>query len=106
MNAFTTGGEYMYIYTELFRQCRSEDEIAAVMAHEFAHVYARHVHQGMKRQYAVLGAVAAGGALGYAAGGRESGGKYASLGSGAAGGRAPVFSKGCNPHGGNRCDKH
>src|SRR5262245_42347795 len=26
LNAFTTGGEHMYIYTELFEQCKSEDE--------------------------------------------------------------------------------
>ncbi|MGH7177491.1 MAG: M48 family metalloprotease, partial [Tepidisphaeraceae bacterium] len=40
LNAFTTGGEHMYIYTALFEQCRSEDELAAVMAHEYGHVYA------------------------------------------------------------------
>src|SRR4051812_25583671 len=34
LNAFTTGGEHMYIYTELFRTCKTEDELAAVMAHE------------------------------------------------------------------------
>src|SRR5262245_47308983 len=39
LNAFTTGGEHMYIYNELFQKCRSEDELAAVMAHEYAHVY-------------------------------------------------------------------
>jgi len=42
-NAFTTGGEHVYIYNDLFQQCQNEDELAAVMAHEFAHVYARHV---------------------------------------------------------------
>ena len=31
LNAFTTGGEHMYIYNELFKQCKSEDELAAVM---------------------------------------------------------------------------
>jgi predicted Zn-dependent protease len=49
LNAFTTGGEYMYIYNELFLNCQSEDELAAVMAHEYAHVYARHVKSGMDR---------------------------------------------------------
>ncbi len=38
MNAFTTGGEHMYIYTELFEQARTEDELAGVMAHEYAHI--------------------------------------------------------------------
>src|SRR3954452_706308 len=50
LNAFTTGGDYMYVYEELFLNCRSEDELAAVMAHEYAHVYARHVKSGMDRQ--------------------------------------------------------
>lgn len=59
LNAFTTGGEHMYIYSELFDTCRSEDELAAVMAHEYAHVYARHVHKGMQRQYLIVGGSAA-----------------------------------------------
>lgn len=72
LNAFTTGGEYMYIYTELFEQCTSEDELAAVVAHEFAHVYGRHVHKGMDRQYGAL-ALAAGAAAGGAAlGGKDN----------------------------------
>jgi predicted Zn-dependent protease len=50
LNAFTTGGDYMYIYEELFEHCQSEDELAAVMAHEYAHVYCRHVKNGMDRQ--------------------------------------------------------
>jgi predicted Zn-dependent protease len=55
LNAFTTGGEHMYVYSQLLVACRSEDELAAVVAHEYAHVYGRHVHKGMNRQYAVLG---------------------------------------------------
>lgn len=66
LNAFTTGGEHMYIYTKLFAQCKSEDELAAVMAHEFAHVYGRHVQNGMNYQTAMLGVTAAAGATGYA----------------------------------------
>jgi predicted Zn-dependent protease len=65
LNAFTTGGEHMYIYTQLLLQCRTEDELAAVMAHEYAHVYARHVHKGMNRQYLAMGGALAGGILGY-----------------------------------------
>src|SRR5688500_4553527 len=85
LNAFTTGGEHMYIYTGLFQQCKSEDELAAVMAHEFAHIYGRHVHKGMNRQYAILGAAAAAGAAGYAAGqGNDKGMEYAGMGAGAA----------------------
>jgi hypothetical protein len=42
VNAFTTGGPYVYVYNGLFQQCQSEDELAAILAHEYAHVYARH----------------------------------------------------------------
>jgi predicted Zn-dependent protease len=65
LNAFTTGGDHMYVYTQLLQQCRTEDELAAVMAHEYGHVYARHVHKGMNRQYMALGGAIAGGVLGY-----------------------------------------
>jgi predicted Zn-dependent protease len=89
LNAFTTGGEHMYIYTPLFEQARSEDELAAVMAHEYAHVYARHVGKGMNRQYGALAAAAALAGAGYVAGGKERGGEYAALGAtaGMAGGQ-------------------
>lgn len=72
----------MYIYTQLFQEAKSEDELAAVMAHEFAHVYGRHVHKGMNRQYGVLAAAAALGAGGYVAGGKEKGQEYAGYGAG------------------------
>jgi predicted Zn-dependent protease len=88
VNAFTTGGEHMYIYTELFRQAKTEDELAAVMAHEFGHIYGRHVQQGMNRQYAILGSALAAAGAGYVAGGKEHGAEYAGLaaaGAGAAG---------------------
>ncbi len=66
LNAFTTGGNHMYIYTGLFQGCETEDELAAVMAHEYGHVYARHVAKGMTRQYAALAAAAALGLAGLA----------------------------------------
>jgi predicted Zn-dependent protease len=99
LNAFTTGGEHMYIYNELFLNCKSEDELAAVMAHEYAHVYCRHVGKGMDRQVGQnvgTGAVAVGTAavsllfggglsssVGYAktaAGVAQSAGKYVGMG--------------------------
>lgn len=79
LNAFTTGGEHMYIYSELFQQCKSEDELAAVMAHEYAHVYARHVHKGMQRQYIVAGGTVAAGLAADQIGGDEHGSTYAQL---------------------------
>jgi predicted Zn-dependent protease len=76
LNAFTTGGQHMYIYSELMEQCRSEDELAAVMAHEYAHVYSRHVHKGINRQYTMLAASAGAGLVGLAVGGKEHGQEY------------------------------
>jgi beta-barrel assembly-enhancing protease len=80
LNAFTTGGSHMYVYAQLMQECQSEDELAAVVAHEFAHVYCRHVHKGMERQMWTLGGAAALGAAGYAAGGEEHGTEYAAYG--------------------------
>ena len=82
LNAFTTGGEHMYIYTALFEQCKTEDELAAVMAHEFAHIYGRHVHKGMNRQYTALAVAAAAGGAGYAVAGKDSKTEGAALGAG------------------------
>src|SRR3954451_24863023 len=76
VNAFTTGGHYVYIYIELFKMCKSEDELAAVMAHEYGHIYCRHVQKGTGRQQTLaLASLAAGGA-GYVAGGSENGAQY------------------------------
>lgn len=84
LNAFTTGGEHMYVYTGLFTAASSEAELAAVMAHEFAHVFARHVHKGMQRQqYTLLGAGLAG-AAGYALADKEQRLEYALTAAGAA----------------------
>lgn len=83
INAFTTGGNHMYIYTGLFVMAESEDELAAVMAHEFAHVYGRHVQKGMDRQYGVLGTAALGAVAGYLAGGDDRGMEYAGYGAAA-----------------------
>jgi predicted Zn-dependent protease len=86
VNAFTTGGEHMYVYNALFQMCKNEEELAAVMAHEYGHVYARHVAKGMNRQYAAIATAAALGGAGYLAGGKEHGAQYAAL--GATGGAA------------------
>src|SRR5688500_4835184 len=83
VNAFTSGGNHMYVYTALFEQAKSEDELAAVMAHEFAHVYGRHVHKGMNRQYGALAAAAVAGGAGYALAGEEKRTEGAALGAGA-----------------------
>lgn len=68
LNAFTTGGNHVYIYLALFEQCTTEDELAAVVAHEYAHIFCRHVQAGMNRQYTTLAGAAAAGAAGAAVG--------------------------------------
>jgi predicted Zn-dependent protease len=85
LNAFTTGGEHMYIYTELFQQCKTEDELAAVMAHEFAHIYGRHVQKGMNRQMGIMGATTVAGVAGSFLGGQEYGQLYGGAGAGRGG---------------------
>src|SRR5207237_9820753 len=64
LNAFTTGGNHMYIYNQLFQDAKTEDELAAVMSHEYAHINRRHVQPGMNRQYALMGVAAAAGRAG------------------------------------------
>ena len=105
LNAFTTGGTHIYIYNQLFQDAETEDELAAVMAHEFAHVYARHVHSGMERQYGVLGLTALGAVAGYAVGGGEQGGQYAGLGAGALGAVGQTLSQGFSRDDENEADK-
>ncbi len=50
VNAFALPGGYMYVYTGLMKICENEAELAAVMAHEIAHVAARHHGEMMTRQ--------------------------------------------------------
>jgi predicted Zn-dependent protease len=69
LNAFTTGGTHVYLYSQLFETTKNEDEFAAVVSHEFAHIVARHVAKGTNRQYATLGFAAAAAVGGYALGG-------------------------------------
>lgn len=42
INAFTTGGGYVYVYRGLLPYLNSEAELAAVLGHEMGHVVARH----------------------------------------------------------------
>lgn len=42
LNAYTTPGGNIYFYTGLYDKLRSDDEIAAVLAHEIGHCAARH----------------------------------------------------------------
>ncbi len=49
LNAFTTGGRHVYVYRGLFQFCETEEELAAAMAHAYAHIINRDVeHLAMK----------------------------------------------------------
>ncbi len=52
MNAFTTPGGNVYIYTGLLEKLKSDDQIASVLAHEVGHCAARHT---IKKFQAALG---------------------------------------------------
>ncbi|TVR97462.1 MAG: M48 family peptidase [Rhodospirillales bacterium] len=49
-NAFALPGGKVGVHTGLFRVARTEDQVAAVIAHEVAHVMARHSAERMSRQ--------------------------------------------------------
>lgn len=52
LNAFATPGGYIYFFTGLFDKLRTDDAIAAVIAHEIGHCAARHI---AKKFQAALG---------------------------------------------------
>ncbi len=43
INAFATPGGYVYIASGLIANCDNEEEVAGVVAHEFAHIKKRHI---------------------------------------------------------------
>lgn len=62
VNAFSLPGGYVFVNDGLIKQTASDDELAAVMAHEIAHIAARHaIHQyetGIGVQLAQLATIA------------------------------------------------
>jgi predicted Zn-dependent protease len=58
MNAFATVAGYMFVFSGLIMEVDHEAELAAVIAHELAHVSERHVAQNIeKAQWASLGSL-------------------------------------------------
>ena len=49
INALATPGKHIIVFEGLIAQSESADELAAVLAHELAHVQQRHVMQGLVR---------------------------------------------------------
>src|SRR5216683_3891962 len=64
-NAFALPGGYVFVYTALLKIADEEDEVAAAMAHEIAHVAARHMtRQATKSQIVNLAGIPVGVILG------------------------------------------
>ncbi|HET7562563.1 MAG TPA: M48 family metalloprotease [Rhodanobacteraceae bacterium] len=64
INAFATFGGYVFIFARMFTITHSQDELAAVMAHELAHISQHHLQRSLEDQKKstplyVLGAFAA-----------------------------------------------
>ena len=55
-NAFTTGGTYIVVHSELMNKLKSDDELAAVIGHEIAHTVANHVYE--RQSHAQISALA------------------------------------------------
>lgn len=68
INAFATPGGYVYVFTGLVKLAEDESQLAGVLAHEIAHVKARHIAQMIAKSkrlgVASLAAVLAGALIG------------------------------------------
>jgi predicted Zn-dependent protease len=71
LNAFALPGGYVFVYTGLIKLASEEDEFAGALAHEIAHVAARHMtcrasEQQMAKAAGILPGILLGGLGGYA----------------------------------------
>lgn len=59
INAFAMAGGKVGVFTGLFKIAKNDDQVASVIAHEIAHVTAKHVHEKLSQEMAVntVGAV-------------------------------------------------
>lgn len=59
INAFAMAGGKVGVFTGLFKIVKNDDQLASVIAHEIAHVTAKHVHEKLSQEMAVstIGAV-------------------------------------------------
>jgi beta-barrel assembly-enhancing protease len=65
VNAFALPGGYVFVYTGLIKMADEEDEFAGALAHEIAHVAARHMtRQATRNDIARIGTIPLGGILG------------------------------------------
>jgi len=63
-NAFALPGGNIGVNTGIFQVARNQDQLAAVIAHEVAHVLSNHHNERASQQMAVQGGLAAAGAVG------------------------------------------
>lgn len=69
VNAFAVPGAYVLITRGMLRCCETEDQLAAVLAHEIAHIQRQHALQAIKQsRWGDLAKVAASEGAGHAAG--------------------------------------
>ncbi len=54
MNAFSLPGGYVYLFRGLMDRIKSDDELASVVAHEVAHITARHAMKRLQGSYGAL----------------------------------------------------
>lgn len=73
LNAFAGPGGHVFFFTGLIRVMDSADELAAVMAHEIAHVSARHVSERIEQGKLIGLATLAGVLAGMLIGGKAAG---------------------------------
>jgi predicted Zn-dependent protease len=59
LNAFTTPGGFVYVYTGLFDKLKTDDAIAGVVAHEIGHCAARHIAKKFQASlgYSIVGTI-------------------------------------------------
>lgn len=73
LNAFAGPGGHVFFFTGLIRVMESGDELAAVMAHEIAHVSARHISERIEQNKMITLATLAGILAGALIGGKAAG---------------------------------
>ncbi len=53
INAFAMAGGKVGVFSGLFKIAKTDDQVASVIAHEIAHVTAKHVHEKLSQEMAV-----------------------------------------------------
>jgi predicted Zn-dependent protease len=53
VNAFAMGGGKVGVFSGLFKIIENDDQLASVIAHEIAHVTAKHIHEQLSREMMV-----------------------------------------------------